>query len=211
MAVALIPLLAITYLPILHEEQIKQWPTAPSISYLAAQIEQETCVSLKSSGCWNPRTELKTDREYGFGLSQITVTSKFNNFLEAKKWDKALADWQWEDRYNPHYQTRALVVYMRNLNNQVNGAYDINNQYAFALSAYNGGMGGVIKDRSLCKMTTGCDSSLWWGNVENTSLKAKIAVNGYGQSFFQINRGYVVNIMNVRYKKYDEYLNIKIE
>jgi hypothetical protein len=211
MAVTLIPLLAITYLPILHDEQVKYWPTAPSISYLAAQIEQETCVSLKSSGCWNPKTELKTDREYGFGLSQITVTSKFNNFLEAKKWDKALADWQWEDRYNPHYQTRALVVYMRNLNNQVNGAYDINNQYAFALSAYNGGMGGVIKDRSLCKMTSGCDSRLWWGNVENTSLKAKTTVKGYGQSFFQINRGYVANIMKVRYKKYDEYLNIKIE
>jgi len=73
---------------------------------------------------------------------------------------------------------------------------------AFTFSAYNGGFGGVLKDRVLCSKTPGCDSSKWLGNVENTSFRSRTSVKGYGQSFFDINRGYVRNIMVVRSPKY---------
>lgn len=203
MAVELIPTLALVYFPVLKEEQVKYWPEAPQVEWLAGQVEKETCITLKHSKCWNPRAELKTSREYGFGLGQLTVTAKFNNFEAAKTWDKGLADWKWEDRYNANYQLRALVVYMRNLNGRIKGEANEREGYAMTLSAYNGGLGGLLKDRALCGNTRGCDSSKWYGNVEHTSTKAKTAVKGYGKSFFEINRDYVEGIMNHRYKKYE--------
>jgi len=73
---------------------------------------------------------------------------------------------------------------------------------AMAFAAYNGGGGGLASDRRACAGTHGCDPGKWFGNVERTSLKAKAAVPGYGQSFFQINRDYVRNIMIARRVRY---------
>lgn len=203
-----LPALALHYLPILVLESTQHWPSAP-VPFLAAQVEQETCANLKSPKCWNPKTELKTDIEYGFGLGQLTITKKFNNFEAAKTWDKSLTNWQWNDRYNPHYQLRALIIYDRNLFRKMTFASNSYEQMAFMFSAYNGGYGGVLKDLALCRSTPGCDSRRWFGNVENQSFRAKTAVKGYGQSFFAINRGYVNNIMKVRSMKYQTYLEIK--
>ena len=93
---------------------------------------------------------------------------------------------------------------MRDLYTQVKGVEDEDNRYYFALSAYNGGMGGVLKDRNLCKNTTGCNEDLWFGNVELTSFKSRTKVKGYGQSFYDINRGYVLNVP----KKSDKYSDL---
>jgi hypothetical protein len=199
-----IPERAGEYFPILVTQQKLLYPSHPDVTLLAGQIEQETCPSLTSQKCWNPRTELKTDREYGFGLGQLTVTKKFNNFEESKKWDPSLQSWQWGDRYNPVYQLRAIVAYMRNLNGQIKGVDSQKEQYAMSLSAYNGGLGGLNKDRTLCKATPRCDNQIWFDNVEKTSFKDRTAVQGYGKSFFEVNREYVRNIFYVRSPKYRE-------
>lgn len=201
-----LPALAVLYLPLLVGEASQHWQDAP-IAYLAAQVEQETCISLKHPKCWNPRAELKTPIEYGFGLGQLTVTKKFDNFKAAKTWDASLAKWRWEDRYDPQMQLRALVIYDRNLSRQVSFAADPHERAAFMFSAYNGGYGGVLKDRALCRSTAGCDQGRWFGHVERQSFRAKTAVKGYGQSFYEINRGYVRNIMTVRAAKYEEALS----
>jgi hypothetical protein len=198
----MLPKLATLYIPLLTTQIAALWPAMPAPSTLAAQIEQETCVSLTSTRCWNPKTELKTEREYGFGLGQLTVTPKFNNFEAAKGWDKSLKDWKWEDRYDPTMQIRALVAYDRNLYRAITFAADDANRLQFAFSAYNGGLGGVINDRHVCMATKGCDPSRWFGHVELTSLKAKTAVKGYGQSFYEINRGYVRAIWFDRRQRY---------
>jgi hypothetical protein len=202
----MIPALAQVYLPMLMAVTTALWPTMPDPALLAAQVEQETCISLKHSKCWNPRAELKTSREYGFGLGQLTVTPRFDNFKESKGWDKTLAGWTWENRYDPEMQLRALVAYDRNLHRQVKAAATADDRMAFTFSAYNGGMGGVLKDRVLCGKTAGCDPAKWLGNVEHTSFRAKTSVKGYGKSFFAINREYVHNIMVVRSPKYREAL-----
>lgn len=200
----MIPALAQVYLPVLASVTLALWPDMPDPALLAAQVEQETCISLTHSKCWNPRAELKTSREYGFGLGQLTVTKKFDNFKAAKGWDKSLADWQWGQRYDPQMQLRALVAYDRNLYRSVTFGQTDRDRLAFMFSAYNGGLGGLIKDRRLCASTPGCDQNRWVGNVEHTSFRARTAVSGYGKSFFQINREYVHNIMVVRSPKYRE-------
>lgn len=198
----MIPALAQVYLPVLLTVQASLWPSMPDPALLAAQVEQETCITLKHSKCWNPRAELKTSREYGFGLGQLTVTPRFNNFEAAKGWDKTLAGWKWEGRYDPEMQLRALVAYDRNLYSQVRFGRSEIDRLSFMFSAYNGGLGGLLKDRRLCAATPGCNPDRWKGNVELYSFRAKTAVKGYGKSFFEINREYVHNIMVVRSSKY---------
>lgn len=193
---------ALKYLPVLVAEQQAHWVDAPMHSALAAQVEQETCTSLKSKRCWNPTTELKTDREYGFGLGQITITGRFDNFTEARKLDVSLRDWQWRDRYDPARQLRTMVLMDRGNYRRLTFVENPDERLAMAFSAYNGGMGGVLSDRRLCASIAGCDAGRWFGHVEKYSLKAKKASKGYGQSFFEINRGYVRNVMFVRRDKY---------
>lgn len=41
-------------------------------------------------------------------------------------------------------------------------------QWAFGLSAYNGGGTWVTRDRDVCRHKDGCDVLKWWGNVELT-------------------------------------------
>lgn len=205
-----LPPLAKQYMPVMRAEIQAHWSDMPLRSYLAALVEQETCVSLKSKGCWNPRTELKTDREYGFGLGQITVTKRFNVFEESKASDVSLRNWQWNDRFNPQLQIRALVIKVRNEFTIIRkwGATPMDG-LAFTDSAYNGGRGSVSKDRLLCSNTKGCDPTRWFGNVELTSFKSKTKVTGYGQSFFDINRGHVKNTINLlpRRQKYVAFMD----
>lgn len=199
-----LPALATHYLPALKQAQRDYWPDMPLPSALAAQVEQETCPSLKSRRCWNPHAELKTSREYGFGLGQITVTSRFNVFQELTLQHDALHGWSWENRFDPHYQLLALVLKDRGHFGAFATAATLYDRLAFALSAYNGGQGGVMRDRMTCRATPGCDPGRWFGNVERTSYKAKLAVKGYGKSFFAINREYVRNVLVVRRTRYVE-------
>ena len=201
-----VPENALRHLPTLRAVVEEYWADAPYRSAFAGQVEQETCVSLKHKKCWSPYAELKTAREYGFGLGQITVTKSFDNFQEARKLDSSLRDWQWENRYNAEFQLRTLVLTDRLNFGMFSWASDDYERMAFALGAYNGGRGGVLSDRRVCSATPGCDPSKWFRNVEHTSKKAKAAVKGYGKSFFEINREYVRNILTLRHMKYVPYM-----
>lgn len=201
LALSALPAGAVRHLPVLIEEAADHWPDAPLPSALAAQIEQETCISLTHRFCWNPAAELKTSREYGFGLGQLTITSRFNAWDEVKAMDRSLSAWDWKDRHDPRMQIRALVIKDRFNWRAFPDAAGID-RLAFAVAAYNGGVGGIMADRRVCRATAGCDPVQWFGHVERTSLKNKVAVKGYGQSFFQINRDYVVNVLIKRRQKY---------
>lgn len=197
-----LPPLALQYAPILREEIAVYWGEMSLPSALAATVEQETCYSLKHKGCWNPHTELKTAREYGFGLGQITVTERFNVFNEVKALDRTLKEWQWSDRYDPRMQLRALVLKEKQNYGVMTFAATDRDRLAFTFAAYNGGIGGVLSDRKVCQATRGCDPGRWFGHIQNTSLKSRAKWQGYGQSPFDINRDYVNNVLNVRRPKY---------
>jgi hypothetical protein len=188
----------------------ERWSTLQEKAILAGQIEQETCISLTWPSCWNPHTELKTSREYGFGLGQITVTTSFNNFTTVTKYnDSVLRNWQWANRYDPTAQLHALVD-MDHLGYSYfkEGATEADH-LAFMLAGYNGGNGGTMLDIKYCLAMAKCDHTRWFDNVAVHSYKSQTKIGGvYGaRSFYQINRDYVSGIFNTRMAKYQTYLD----
>lgn len=139
---------------------------------------------------------------YGFGLGQLTVTPKFDNFAEARKLHGSLRDWKFEDRFDADRQLRVVVLMDRSAFNRLPFVGDQRERLAMTFSAYNGGLGGVLQARRLCAKVTGCDPDRWFGHVEHHSLKAKTKTAGYGKSFFDINRGYVRAVMDERRHRY---------
>jgi len=178
---------------------------------IAGQIEQESCISLTHSKCWNPQVELKTHREYGFGLGQVTIayredgSERFNVFKELTA-RQELRDWKWEDRYNPYYQIKGILVLNRT--NYVKLAYPFENEYekmAAMFAAYNGGFGDVMKSRFVCLRHPTCPSRKWFGGIETMNVKSQVKFI-YGRSPREINNEYPHNILKVRMFKYQPYI-----
>ena len=236
-----LPPQAVDKMEVLREQIEEVWPEMKYPSVFAAQIEQESCIHLKHGKCWNSKSELKTDREYGFGLGQITVKYKntgeactvdadcekhatkefdavcrsgskkepttcmvetMNVFKQMKKLDSKLSLWDWNDRHDAGFQMRSVVLLNKDNWRRIDfGANDVE-KLAFMLSAYNGGLSHVMKDRVLCRAKKDCDPDRWFGNVELDSVKRKTALKGYGKSFFEINREYPVHVLFTRRPKY---------
>lgn len=189
-----IPAFATLLLPILVSTQVELWQTAPTPWYMAAQINQESR--------WNPKAELKTSRENGIGLGQFTRaynadgTIRFDKINELRRAHPELKGWSWNNRFDIRYQLKAVVLMDRTGYTRFSRLADSPiNIWSFTLSGYNGGDGGVQQDILLCGNTKGCNPRVWKDNVENTSRKSRAKWHGYGQSAFDINRGYVKKII----------------
>jgi hypothetical protein len=193
--------------PTLFKVIQNNWDDISIPSVIPGLIEQETCVTLCSTKCWSPFAKLQTSREYGFGLGQLTITKRFNAFEEVKTLHKDLRKWKWEERFDAEYQILAIVAMLRRNYESFPSAEKDLDRFAFALAAYNGGIGGILSDRRICSNTRSCNPDLWFNNVEKTSLKQKTVVSGYGKSFFEINREYPRNILKIRRFKYEPYIN----
>jgi len=175
------------YIPLIKRELSRYWKDLCPKELIPAQIEKE-------SG-WKVRAERKVGREYGFGLSQITIVKgRFNNFLEAKRrWKKELKDWTWNNRFEPKFHIRFMILYDKALYSKMTFAEDNFQRLAFTLSAYNGGIGWLLADRRLAK-EKGYNPNVWFCNVEMVSKRSK--------SSFRINRYYVRSILLNKIFKY---------
>ncbi|GAA5787313.1 hypothetical protein [Chitiniphilus shinanonensis] len=195
-------------LPILVEEQARWWPALRTPSVLAAQVEQETCASLHSAACWNERAELKTSREYGFGLGQCTTayradgSERFSCHGELRaRHPEALAMWSWRNRYDARLQLRALVLQDKALHAATaRHAATEQDALAFMLNQYNAGPGMLARSRADCARRAGCDPGRWFGHVARAAGPSKTA--GYTRSFYAISREYVHNVLAVRRARY---------
>lgn len=195
------------YAPVLKAEQIRYWPDHQAPELLAGLAEQESCVSLKNPKCWSPLAKLKTDREEGAGVLQITRayradgSLRFDSLADMRKTYPDLRDWTWENVYSrPELQFKALVLLTKENFNRFRDVPGLP-RYALADAGYNGGPTNVSFERRACKATPGCDPSIWFGHVELHCLKSKAALYG-NRSACDINRTHVQNVMLVRSAKY---------
>lgn len=182
----------------------------PKPAYLASLIEHESCLSLKHPRCWNPQSRLRSAREEGAGLGQLTRafnqngSIRFDALSELKgQHPQLLRDLSWSTIYSrPDLQIRATVLKMQD-NYKTFPTSTPFEAYAFSDAAYNGGLGGVNMERRACKLTRDCDPNRWFDHVERLCLKSKVAL--YGQrSACDINRYHVRDVMLTRATKYEK-------
>lgn len=152
---------------VIREAQRAYGLDAPAARF-AAQIHQESR--------WNERAASK----FAHGLAQFTpptadwIAKAYPHLRPAAPWD-------------PTWSIRAMVQYMHHIDAQVIGATACDD-WAFALSGYNGGPGWVVRDRRLADQA-GSDPTRWFGHVELHTRRA-----GWAR---RENRDYVQRILKV--------------
>lgn len=168
---------------------------SPKAFLLAGTVDKESCIHTKHPKCWDPSAELKTPREQGVGLGQLTraYTSlgkvRFDALEEIRvKHPKYLKELTWTSiKFRPDLQIRAIVLKMKD-------NYEYYKKYTkdplvFGMVSYNGGIGGLDKERRACKLSGICDPGLWYGHVEKFCLKSRAILYGK-RSACDINRDY---------------------
>lgn len=213
---AVLPAGFFQYGNVLKQEQLRYWPDHPDVAFLAALVEQESCVSLKSKKCWNPSATLKSQREEGAGMGQITRayrkdgSTRFDSLTAMRtQYRQALGDLTWHNVYQrPELQLRAMVLMSRDAARPFSNSPQLA-QLAFGDAAYNGGIAGVQRERRACKMAKMCDPDQWFGNVELHCLKSRQALYG-GRNACDINREHVRNVMLVRAGKYRQFFKNQV-
>ena len=123
------------------------------IAMLAGQIHQESA--------WRPDVCSK----YACGLTQFTADTA--DWISGKYSDLAA-----NNRMSPQWAITALVRYDDYLFRRADFAASDFDRWAFALAGYNGGWGWIGRDRKICKGVAGCDSTRWFGHVENHTRRA---------------------------------------
>lgn len=153
------------------------WGMSAPVAAFGAQIQQE-------SG-WNPAAHSAV----ADGLTEFTPATAA---WIAGAYPKTLGQ---ADPYNPGWAIRALVTYDFQLWQQTRAATDCDHM-AFALSAYNGGLGWVYRDQALAK-SKGADPARWFGATDAFTSRAPAAARE--------NRGYPIRILLVLQPSYVEW------
>lgn len=188
-----VPTEAVELAPLALTEIERIWPNMPRRSYLGTLIEKESR--------WRTNAQLKTIREEGAGLGQITRAwgaggaLRFDALEEVKSLaPHDLSELSWATVYTrADLGLRATLVKLRDCDTRLQrlGKFETMERVALCDAAYNGGWGGLQQDRKLCALTPSCDPARWFDHVEHTSGKSRTKWQGYGQSAFDINRAHV--------------------
>lgn len=207
-----IPAQAPQHLPTLKALQVKHWPTMPAPEVLAGQIEKESCITLRHPRCWNATSRLKSAREEGAGLGQITRTwrtdgsLRFDALAELRAAHPELAALNWGNVYQrPDLQLLGIVLKARDNWAAFAGVRDPAQRQIFATLAYNRGVGGVRSEIRACGLTPGCDPQRWAGHVERTCTASRQPLYG-GRSACDISRAYPLDVIERRAPKYRRWM-----
>lgn len=198
---------AAPFAAIIKAESRAHWPDLPWPHYVAALISHESgCPALRS--CWSPTAKLKTQREEGAGLGQITRawradgSLRFDSLADMRDRHPALREWSWRNVYErPDLQIRGVVLMSRSNWDALRLVDDSWERLAMANAAYNGGLAGVNADRRACQVKSGCDPQRWWGHVEGTCTKSRQPLYGK-RSACDINRDHGRHVLLKELPKY---------
>ena len=204
-----IPIQAYSYIPEVVKQSYNYLPSLNNnLHYFGGLIEHESCINLIHNRCWNAKSRLKTSREEGAGLGQLTRTYKpdgsirFDIIQELKNKHKELEDLSWNNVYNrPDLQIRAIVLLWRSSYNSLSTVSDVHERISMADASYNGGLGGLQQERRACKMAKDCNPNKWFNNVEKYCLKSKKILYS-NRNACDINRHHVTDVMKIRMSKY---------
>lgn len=198
-----------------HKDTIKKeietyFDNIPNVYYIPGLIEHESCISLKHKRCWNSTSRLKTQREEGAGLGQITRaynadgTLRFDSLYDLRtRYKKELKDAQWETIYSrPDVQIRMIILMSRDNYNKLYEVPEGMERLAMTDASYNGGLGGLQKQRRLCGLKAGCDPNVWFGNVEKIVTKSTKPLYG-DRSAYDIYTHHVKDVLKTRMPKYE--------
>lgn len=134
-------------------------------------------------------------------------TIRFDALAEIRAKHKAeLYEFSWHNVYErPDLQIRAVVLKSKdNYQYYLPKSASQFDALAFGDAAYNGGIGGLDKERRACHISSTCDASKWFGNVENFCLKSKTPLYG-NRSACDINRHHVKDVLKIRANKYQKF------
>lgn len=131
----------------------QEWGLSGRVALHAAQIHQE-------SG-WRERVDSPVGAQ---GLAQfMPATSRWIAEIYPDLGQAA--------PYSPGWAMRAMTRYNRWHWQRLSSAADECQRWAFALSAYNGGLGWVQRDQRLAR-AAGDDPAVWFGSVERYTNRA---------------------------------------
>ena len=201
------------YIPIILQETKTYFPEGIERAYVPALIEHESCISLKHSRCWSPQSELKTSRERGVGLGQITKAFKADGSIRfdalaglKAKYKQDLQEVTWDNvKYRPELQIRMIILMVRD---EYRGLYMVSDpyrRYQFADSAYNGGRRDVLKARQVCGLAAQCDPQHWFDHTERYNVKSRKLLYG-NRSARDINNHHVRDVFETRLPKFRQYV-----
>lgn len=204
-----IPKKAYTYVPLVRQEQLKLWSDHPEPNILGGMGEQESCISLTHSKCWDATVKLATSRELGAGIFQLTKTYnkdgsiRFDAMKELKDvHPNELKELNWNSIFvRPDLQIKAFILKNKDNFKSFHFIKDTKQRLIFSVEAYNRGVGGVSTDRRICGLKKNCDPNVWFNNVELTCGASKAAIYG-NRGPCNISREYIVNIFTIRSEKY---------
>jgi len=191
-----IPSRAVPLLPVLGSVLDKQWPSLTFRHIPAGQVEQESGWRVNAE-----RKDPKNHNEYGFGLTQITITDKFNNFLEAKRVTR-MKDLPWEQRFDAKFQLTYLVMIDKsNFGFSKNYFDDEESQVAGMLVAYNGGPGTLVH-RKAAAIKQGIRPPRCWFNGLDSVFAGYESRAFLGTTLGKFRNHYPYQIMKVKSLKY---------
>lgn len=204
-----IPPQAFGFKDTIRKELDEYFPEIPNRYYIPGLIEHESCISLKHKRCWNSMSELKSARERGVGLGQITVaynsdgSVRFDSLYDLRtKYKAALKEASWDTiPTRPDIQIRMIILMTKENYDRL---YDVDDDFqrlSMTDASYNGGPGGVQKGRRLCGLTKGCNPNVWFGNVEKMVVKSTKPIYG-DRSPYDIYIHHVDDVLKNRMPKY---------
>ncbi len=210
-----IPPKAFLYKNMIYQEILTNFPELPEYNYPPALAEHESCITLTHRRCWTPTSQLKTKREEGAGIFQLTRayrsdgSLRFDTLTDLRtRYKNELKELSWDNVYTrPDLQIRSMILLIKESYQKL---YNIVNPYdrlAMTDSAYNGGLNDVFKARRACGLSSSCNSQIWFKNVELFSPKSTKVLYGT-RSSKDINLHHVKDVMTIKLPKYqNQYFN----